>query len=159
MNTRGLASDKYEAVATQILNELAIHFGLDRVEGKQSTPGRHSTTRWKIDAKGILKGDEAFVVIECRLYPKSKLTQEAVAAIAYRIMDTRAVGGITVTPLELQKGAKLIAANNRILSVQLNADATPQEFALKFLNKLFVRPLGVMARCEVGELKPEISCD
>jgi hypothetical protein len=50
----------------------------------------------------------------------------------------------------LQEGARKVAAAANILSVVLNADATPQQFVLAFLGNLFVGLTGVAARGEVG---------
>lgn len=133
---------KYELAATSILNELAAHIGLARVEGTQKVPGLSTGTEWKLDAKGVTENGEALVVIECRRYLKSRPTQEDLGAIAYRLIDTGAVSGIIVTPLGLQEGAQKVAAAMNILSVRLDADATPQQFVLQFLGKLFIRPAG-----------------
>lgn len=133
---------KYELAATSILNELAAHIGLARVEGAQKVPGLVTGTEWKLDAKGVVESGEAFVVIECRRYPKSRLTQEELGAIAFRLIDTEAVSGIIVTPLGLQEGAQKVAAAMNVLLVRLDAGATPQQFILEFLGKLFIRPAG-----------------
>jgi len=143
---------RYESASAIILNELAAHFGLDRVEGKQSIPGLRSGTDWVIDAKGCSAGAEAFVIVECRRYTTSKLKQEQLGAIAYRISDTGAVGGIVVTPLGLQEGAEKIAKAENITSVRLNADATPEEFAVEFLGHVVVRPRGLQMRATVGKV-------
>ena len=93
------------------------------MEGKQKVAGRRSGTTWEIDAKGIRDGDGATILVECRRYKKA-LTQEAIAAVAYRIEDTGAEGAITVSPLPLQKGAAKVAAANRIEHVRLRPEST-----------------------------------
>lgn len=129
----------YEEVATYLLNHMANHFGLARVEGKQKISGVRSGTEWEIDAKGVQGGQrEGFVIIECRRHTTSKQNQERLGALAYRIVDTGAAGGILVSPLGLQEGAAKIAANEEILEVQLNANCTPDEFVIRFLNKLMI---------------------
>jgi len=129
----------YEEVAAYLLNMFAEHFGLARVEGKQSIPGgKRSKTEWTIDAKGICQGNEAFVIIECRRHTTSRQDQEQLAALAYRIMDTGAQGGIVVSPLGFQSGAKKVAQAEGIVHVELNEESTPTEFAMRFLNKVFV---------------------
>jgi hypothetical protein len=128
----------YEEVATYLLNKFAEDFGLSHVEGKQSLPGLRSNTNWIIDAKGFRQANEAFVIIDCRRYTNSKQNQEKVGSLAYRILDTGAVGGIIVSPLGLQFGAKRIAEAENIVSVQLNKDCTPNEFSMQFLNKFFI---------------------
>jgi len=78
------------------------------------------------------------VIIECRRYTTSKQKQEKLCALAYQIIDTAAVAGIIVSPLGIQEGAAKIAARENILNVQLDANCTPTEFAMKFLNKLMI---------------------
>jgi hypothetical protein len=70
-----------------------------------------------------------------RRYTQSRLNQEAVAAIAYRIHDTGAKGGIVVSPLDLQAGAKKLAEHERIISVRLSPDSTMTSYLLQFLNR------------------------
>jgi hypothetical protein len=120
---RGKAWTDYEEVTLYVLKKLGRRFGLADVEGKQKIAGKHSGTEWEIDAKGVRDGDASIVLVECRRY-KNRLTQEAVAAVAYRIFDTGAAGGITVSPLPLQKGAAKVAAASKIEHVQLRADST-----------------------------------
>lgn len=143
---------RYEKTATVILDEMASHFGLVRVEGEQSVQGRRSGTEWRIEAKGVVEGEHAFVIIECRRYTTSKLKQEAMGALAYRVADTGATGAIVVSPCEPQEGAKKIAAAEKITTVELNADATPQEFAMKFLGNLFLRPRGATCQAAAGRV-------
>jgi hypothetical protein len=140
----------YEEVATYLLNHFAKEFGLTRVEGKQTVHGLRSGTDWEIDAKGVHEGeDQGFIIIECRRYTTSKQNQEKLGSLAYKIVDTGASGGIIVSPLGLQQGAEKIAAHEKVLDVQLNANCTPEEFALKFLNRLMI---GVKDTVKVGEI-------
>ena len=128
----------YEEVAAYLLNEFAAEFNLERVEGKQTIEGLRSGTKWEIDAKGIREGNEGFMIVECRRYTTSKQSQEKAGGLAYRIIDTGAVGGIIVSPFGLQEGARKIADAENILEVCLDPDSTPQDFAMRFLNKLMV---------------------
>ena len=128
----------YEEVATYLLNQCAREFGLSKVEGKQSVPGLRSQTEWEIDAKGVSEGNEGFVIIECRRYTTSKQNQEKMGSLAWKILDTGAQGGIIVSPLGLQVGAQKVARAARIVNVQLSPDSTPYEFAMQFLNKIFL---------------------
>ena len=127
----------YERVAQHLLNSIAHHFGLGRVEGKQILPGE-SGTNWEIDAKGVLLNDDGFLVVECRRYTTSRLSQEDAGAIAYRIRDTGAAGGIIVSPMALQEGAKKVADHEGITRVRLSSDSTTTDYLLQFLNKVFV---------------------
>ncbi len=132
------AWSSYEEVAAYLLDRNAKEFGLERVEGKQSVTGQRSGTSWKIDAKGVKKNSEGFIIVECRRYTTSKQNQEQMGALAYRIIDTGASGGIIVSPLGLQIGAQKVASAEQILEVELDANSTPSEFALRFLNKLMI---------------------
>lgn len=123
----------YEEVAQHLLNEFAAHFDLGRVEGKQVVPGE-SGTEWEIDAKGVTVSGEAFVIVECRRHTTSKLRQENVAGLAYRIEDTGASIGILVTPLDLQGGAEKVAAHANIQHVILDPNSTTTEYVMRFLN-------------------------
>jgi Restriction endonuclease len=127
----------YEEVAAYLLDRLASEFGLERVEGKQHILG---STDWEIDAKGVKVGGEGFVIIECRRHTRSKQSQEQVAGLAYRIVDTGASGGIYVSPLGFQEGAKKVAATQNVHEVVLRADSTRTDYTLilEFLNKVFV---------------------
>lgn len=127
----------YEEVAQYLLNQFAENFGLGTVEGKQIIPGQ-SGTNWEIDAKGIKVDGEGFLIVECRRYPTSRLSQESVGALAYRIKETGAEGGIVVSPLELQKGAKKVAEHEGIHHVILDSKSTTTDYMLKFLNHIFI---------------------
>lgn len=130
--------EAYEQIAAGLLNDFSSHFGLDRVEGKQKLPGQNSGTTWEVDAKGVRDSDGAIIVVECRRYLGRKINQEAVAGLAYRIADIGAKGGIVVSPLELQMGARNVADAEQIVSVQLDANSTPTDFAMRFLGRLLL---------------------
>ncbi len=130
--------ETYEQVATYLLNEFAKEFGLDRVEGKQEVHGQRSGTAWEIDGKGVKLGDAGFVIVECRRYTTSRQNQERVGALAYRIVDTGAAGGIIVSPLGLQEGAEKVAAAENIVSVRLDPNCNRYQYVLTFLNQIRV---------------------
>jgi len=129
--------ESYEDVAAHLLNVFAIDFDLGQVEGKQLVPGV-SGTQWEIDAKGIAEDGNTFIIVECKRYTKSKVPQEVLAGLAFRISDTGASGGIIVTPLGFQEGAKKVAAHTGIHTVRLNQDSTRTDYVLQFLNKFCV---------------------
>ncbi len=128
--------EAYEQVAAVLLNRFAAYFGLDRVEGKQKLPGLKSGTTWEIDAKGVRDSDDAIFVVECRRYHNRKVNQDAMAGLAYRIQDIGAEGGILVSPLEFQSGARSIAEAEEIVEVQLEPNSTPRDFAMRFFGRL-----------------------
>lgn len=131
------AWETYEEVAVHLLNRLSNHFGLDRVEEKQEVDGE-SGTSWEIDGRGVTEGDDALVILECRRYPSDRVAQEEVGGLAFRISDTGAEGGIIVTPIGLQEGAKKVAENTDVQTVQLDESSTTKDYALRFLNRLCV---------------------
>lgn len=128
--------ERYEILATQLLNSIASEFDVDWFEGKQSVPGS-SGTAWEIDAKGVVEDGEGFIVVECRK-TKSRQSQAKVGALAFTLIDTGASAGILVSPMPLQRGAQKIAKASRIHHVQLDANSTSREFVMKFLDKLFM---------------------
>jgi DNA-directed RNA polymerase subunit RPC12/RpoP len=128
----------YEEVAAYLLDRFAADFGLSRVEGKQVVAGLQSGTNWEIDAKGVREGNQGFIIVECRRYTTSRLNQEDLGALAYRITDTGAEGGIIVSPLGLQEGAQKIAQAENIVEVRLDPNSTPHDFSMQFLNKLMI---------------------
>lgn len=130
--------ETYEQVARYLLDKFSEKFGLERVEGKQTVPGSRSGTNWEIDAKGIRDGRSGFLIVECRRYTTSKLTQEDIGGLAYRIMDTGADGGIIVSPFDLQEGAAKVAKAENVVNVILHPDSTPTEYFMRFLQQVFV---------------------
>lgn len=130
--------ESYEEVATYLLDRFAAEFGLDHFESKQKVLGQRSGTEWEIDAKGVRDGNEGFIIVECRRHTSSKQSQEKIGALAYRIMDTGAEGGILVSPLGLQEGAQKVAARENIYSVQISENSTRYEYFLRFLNRIMV---------------------
>lgn len=127
----------YEEVAQYLLSQFAEHFGLGRVEGKQVVAGA-SGTNWEIDAKGVRENDQGIVVIECRRHTTRGVSQEQIAALAFKIQDTKSVKGIIVSPLPLQAGAKRVAASRCVQEVQLAADSTTTDYVLRFLQRTFI---------------------
>lgn len=138
----------YEDVARHFLNHFRQEFGLGRVDPKQEIAGS-SGTSWEIDAKGVREGDNsAIMLVECRQYRFKRLNQEAVGGLAYRVIDTGAAGGIIVSPLPLQDGAKKVAEANNIVHVRLAPDSTPENFVIGFFNKIFI---GVTERVAIPD--------
>jgi hypothetical protein len=128
----------FEEVARFILSDLASEFGLGRVEGKQVVPGSTGTS-WELDAKGVCIDGDGIVLIECRRYPSSRIKQKDMASIAFQISDIGAAGGITVSPLPPQRGAKIIAAQNKITHVELSPSCTSTDYIVSFLGNIFIK--------------------
>lgn len=127
----------YEEVAAYLLNRLAGHFGVGRFEGKQLVPG-DSGTEWEIDAKGCADGSDRVVVVECKRHTKSGINQAITGSLAWTIHDVGADGGILVSPLGLQEGAKKVAAKANIIEAVLDQNSTTTDYMLSFLNQIHI---------------------
>ena len=138
----------YEEVAIYLLDQVASELGLERVDAKQGIYGSRSLTNWEIDGKGMKVGNEGFVIIECRRYTTSKQNQGKIAQLAYSILDAGASGGILVSPLGFQEGAKKVAAAEGIEEVLMDANSTRTDYMLRFLNKAFIGMSAVAAVTE-----------
>ena len=128
----------YEEVSEFLINQLRQEFGMQRVEGKQKSIGVDTGTEWEVEAKGVSQDGNGIIIIECRRYTTSRQNQEKIAGMTYRIIDTKAQGGIMISPLGFQKGAEKIAKANNIVSVMIDSNSTPQRFAVDFMHKLFL---------------------
>ena len=129
-------SEVYEDAARTVLSNLREELGLTKVETKQLLVG-HSGTKWEIDARAWCEGSEKFLVVEARRHTTARLKQESVAAVAFRIGDLGAAGGIIVSPLPLQKGAKLVAQSAHISHVRLTADSTPELYLAEYMGRRY----------------------
>lgn len=127
----------YEEVATYLLNQFAEHFELGRVEAKQVLPGE-SGTEWEIDAKGVAEDGITSIIVECKRHTKTGVSQAIAGSLAFTIKDVGASGGILVSPLGLQDGAKKVAKAAGITEVILTENSTTTDYFLEFLNKLCV---------------------
>ena len=128
-----------------MLDQFAKEFGLDKVEGKQQVLGLKSGTEWEIDAKGFVQDGDKTVIVECRRYTKTRLNQESVGGLAYRICDTGAAGGMVVSPMGLQEGAEKVARAENIISVTLDAGSSSTEYVMRFLDQIHVGMAGELS--------------
>jgi hypothetical protein len=145
----------YEEVARFLLEQFAAELGVSRVEGKQHLQGTTGTT-WEIDGKAALVGGVGFLVVECRRTDSlQRQSQAKLGSLAFTIQDVGASGGIIVSPLELQKGAAIVAAAKNIVPVRLTETSTAEEYVLQFLNQVMV---GIADRVEITDsLEVEVS--
>jgi hypothetical protein len=143
--------ETYEQIARYVLDQIADRFGVDRFEGKQKVLGQRSGTSYEVDAKGVTNNGEVFLVVECRRYTNSRQNQEKIGALAYRIIDTGASGGIIVSPLGLQDGASRIAAAENIHSIIMAEDSTFEQYVVTLLNEVIIRPRPATARVSTGD--------
>jgi hypothetical protein len=128
----------YEQVAVYVCEQIKDRLGLKKVEGKQEIIGVQSGMKWTVDGKGICEGNEGFLFIEVRRQLTSGQKPEQLGGLAYRIRDTGASGGIMVSPLPIQEGAKKIAEAEKIYEITLHENSTCESFIAKFLNDLMV---------------------
>lgn len=129
---RGKSWETYEQATAHILRRLSDRLRIESIEGKQKLKGRLTGARWEVDARAVDMASGTLVVVEARRHTRSRLNQEAIAAVAYRIQDLGASGAIVVSPHPLQKGARLVAAANNIRSIHLTPESTPGEWVATF---------------------------
>ncbi|MCC3256522.1 hypothetical protein ABQF08_21960 [Xanthomonas campestris pv. campestris] len=128
----------YEQVARKVISDLHRELGVDIVEGKQRLQGK-SGAIWEVDAKATSGSSDGFFVIEVRRHTTSGQKQEHLAALAYRIQDLGGSGGIIVSPLPLQHGARLVAFHEKIVEMTLAADSTTENYMAQFLERTFYK--------------------
>lgn len=138
MSKKNTKWKSYEEVSSYLLNQFAHKFDLSFFEDKQKIKGKRSGCEWEIDAKGVNEGSNIFLVVECRRYTNSRQSQEKIGALAYKIMDTGASGGIIVSPLGIQKGGKKIAQSENVIDVILDENSTTENYIMRFLNETIV---------------------
>lgn len=148
--------ETYEQVAQFLLDKVREHLGLERVEGKQIVAGA-SGASWEIDAKGVrLQPDSGIILVEVKRHTTARISQETVAGLAFRISDTGGTGGILVSPLGFQEGAKIVAESEGVVEVILDPDSTRTDYFLSFLNRTFV---GVSETLKLGDRASVLKID
>lgn len=166
LGRRAKAWQTYEEAAAHMLGQLSDRVGIKEVKGKRIVRGLVSGTDWEIDAQATRISDGALLLIECRRKTTSRINQEAMAAIAYRIRDAGAGGAITVSPYPLQKGARKVAAAEGVQHVILRPDSTPDSWCgeiagiiqLGFTDRVSAsisESLHIVVRNEAGEVVEE----
>ena len=149
----------YESAASIAVEMLRTHLGIQNVEGKQRLDGVSGVT-WEVDARAWCSKSEKFVVIEARRHTTSGIKQKDIAALALQIQDLGAKGGIIVSPLPLQKGAKVLAERYDIEHVVLHSDSTPERMLAEYMGRRFhlvelVEEISVSTTLIGGELNTE----
>lgn len=128
--------ETYEQVACKVVADLRRAIGVVDVTGKQTLRGASGAT-WAIDGKATTGASDGFFVIEARRHTTSGQKQEHMAALAYRIQDIGGSGGVIVSPLPLQRGAKRVAARAHIAELRVAADSTTESYVAQFLEQTF----------------------
>ncbi|HEU4458107.1 MAG TPA: hypothetical protein VFR90_03200 [Methylibium sp.] len=127
----------YEQAARSVLEHIGQYIGVAIVEGKQHLPGKSGTT-WEVDARAYREDGSAFLVVEVRCYTTSSLKQEHLGALAFRIGDVGAAGGIVVSPLPMQAGAVLVAKAAGIEHVRLTPKSTTTDYLAEYMGRRFI---------------------
>jgi hypothetical protein len=128
--------ETYEDVTRAVLSDLREYLGVGDILGKKKYKGK--ITEWEIEASSYEKEDKSkLVIVECRRYTTSRLSQETVGGFSYRIDDLIATRGIIVTPLGLQKGAQKIADAKKITTITLDPNARSDNYIARISNQLF----------------------
>ena len=111
-------------------------------ESKRSW-ARRRTIRSRV--RGVTTEDGEIVIIECRRLTTSRINQEDMGGIAYRIGHVGAAGGIVVTPIGVQEGARKTPRNTRASRLFASMPTRPRRiFMLEFLDKVIAGEI-----CEV----------
>ena len=126
----------YEEVARAVLHDLRQHLGITNVTGYQDLPG-NSGTSWRVEGTATKTDEGGLLIVECRMHTSQGLSQESLGGLAFRIIDTNGAGGILVTPLDLQSGAKLVAKSRNIAHVLLSPSSTPENYLAEFMGTQF----------------------
>ena len=127
----------YEDAARTVIEHLRRELGISSVEGKQDVSGKCGTS-WELDARALVADGERFLVVEVRRYTSDRLKQEDLAAIAFRIADVGASGGIVVSPLPMQRGAELVAHSVGIEHVRLTPESSPTDYLAEYMGKRYI---------------------
>ena len=127
----------YEDAARKVLTDLRSILGVAHVEGKQSLAGL-SGTEWEVDAKAWREASDGFLIVEVRRRETARLNQESLAAVAFRIRDVEASGGIVVSPLPMQRGACLVAKSANVAHVVVSAESTTESYLAEFMGRRFL---------------------
>lgn len=128
--------ETYEDATRGFLEDIGGHLGLTRVEGKQKLAGHHSGRRPEVEAV-VYTDDRKRLLVECKRKGKRRVEAGDMEAFAYRILDTESAGGIIVTTIGLQEGAKLVAQAEKITTVILDPTSTDEEYIARIANQLF----------------------
>jgi len=141
--------ENYEDVTRQLLEDTKKHLKLSEVEGKQQIHGKkRSGTDWEIEAvaKRYENKKEEIILVECKCWSKSRLSQELLGGFAYRILDAGAQGGIIVTTIGLQEGAKKVAKAEKITEITLDTNSTNDDYIAQIGKKFFFRITAKMGK-------------
>ena len=126
----------YEDAARAAIMSLRRELGLVSVGGKAKAAGNSGAT-WELDARAWQDESGRFLLVEARRYRRSRLKQEDIAAVAFRVHDLGANGAIVVSPLPMQEGAKLVASHAHIEHIQLTAESTPELYLAEYMGQRY----------------------
>lgn len=136
----------FENAARSIIRRHRDEFGLESVEKSVTKVQGQSGIEWNIDVVGNTAESDKPVIFEVRR-KRRNVEPEEIAAIAYRIKDTKSQKGYIVTRTErgLSSGAETLAGFEQIGHIRISEDATPESYLMSHLDNLF---LGLMDTME-----------
>lgn len=126
----------YEEVARYVLAQLRDVLQISEVAAEQVLPGQ-SGTSWNVEGIAIRASNGKFLILECKRYPTTRVNQEQIGGLAFRIDDTGADGAILVSPLPLQAGAKLVAEAKGIAHLVLTPLSRSESYLAEYLGQRF----------------------
>ena len=130
--------ERYEDVARQLIDDIKSYLGLSMVNPDKKEFLKKDGGICEIDVSAYDMSDRKLVLVECRKRNK-RLSQEEVHGFAYRIQQTNAKRGIIVTPIGLQKGAKLAANGAKIGLVRLEPNSTLDNYIAQLTQLLVIK--------------------
>ena len=130
--------ERYEDVARQLIDDIKSYLGVSMVNPDKKEFQKKDGGICEIDVSAYDMGDGKLVLVECR-NRKKRLSQEEVHGFAYRIQQTNAKRGIIITPIGLQKGARIAADGARIGLVKLEPNSTPDNYIAQLTQLLIIK--------------------
>ena len=130
---------RFEDAARAIINHHKAHFEIEEMASGQAMVQGASGHIWSIEGLGYSLDGRKQVLFECRKRTRN-IEPEQAGGFVFRIQDTGAKKGyfITIMNRKLGKGAKKIAEAHGVGLIQLNAEATLENYLMKHANKFFL---------------------
>ncbi|OBQ17652.1 MAG: hypothetical protein AN488_18305 [Anabaena sp. WA113] len=141
--------ETYEEVTRQLLQDIKYYLGISHVESKQKIQGQ-SGTKWEVDVIAYDNNTGKTILVECKNW-KSTVSQETLGGFGYRIKNTDSEGGIIVTRIGLQKGAKKVAEYEKITVITLTIGITDydDDYIAKLSNQIFIKLSDTIGECSI----------
>lgn len=128
--------ENYEQVAGQLLRDIKDRLSLSRIEPKQKRTG--DATDWEVDVVAYEAHTEKLILVECKLL-SYRVDQRTMGSFAYSIKDSGAKGGIFVTTIGFQTGARKIANKEKIAQIILRGDSDVDNYVAELMNHIVIK--------------------